>query len=248
MLLSKIVHKLMSVHFWIRKATLSHRKAMNTSNTRQTIAAYDKSAHNYAEKFDNYTTYQNRMREFQRKHIPTGAHILDLGCGPGNNIRTILEQDHTCIFDGIDLSVEFINIAKKRFPQFNFHLQNICNLNLRSIYDVVIASFCIVHLTDDETTYFIQSLSKIIRDRGSLYLSYMNGEKSGFETTSFSKDEIFFNYYQDEFILSQLDQAGFSILEVFKEEYAESDGSTTIDTFIYAMNGSNTNVSSLGTR
>ena len=208
---------------------------MNTSNTLQTIAAYDKNAWNYTEKFDNYETYQNRIRDFQRKYIPMGAHILDLGCGPGNNIRTILDQDGSCLFDGIDLSREFIQIARQRFPQFNFKQQNICNLDLQTQYDVVLASFCIVHLTDNETRTFIQNLPKIIRNTGFLYLSYMNGESSGFETTSFSKDEIFFNYYRDEFILEQLDQAGFSVLEIGKENYAESDGSTTIDTFIYAL-------------
>ena len=208
---------------------------MNTSNTVQTIAAYDKNALKYSEKFDNYEIYQKRIRDFQRKYIPTGAHILDLGCGPGNNIRTILEQDDTCLFHGIDLSTKFIQIARQRFPQFNFQLQNICNLDLQRQYDVVLASFCIVHLTDNETRTFIQNLPKIIRNTGFLYLSYMNGESSGFETTSFSKDEIFFNYYRDEFILDQLEQAGFSVLEIGKEEYAESDGSTTIDTFIYAL-------------
>ncbi len=208
---------------------------MNTSNTVQTIAAYDKNALKYSEKFDNYEIYQKRIRDFQRKYIPTGAHILDLGCGPGNNIRTILEQDDTCLFHGIDLSTKFIQIARQRFPQFNFQLQNICNLDLQRQYDVVLASFCIVHLTDNETRTFIQNLPKIIRNTGFLYLSYMNGENSGFETTSFSKDEIFFNYYRDEFILDQLEQAGFSVLEIGKEEYAESDGSTTIDTFIYAL-------------
>ena len=210
---------------------------MDTLKTRQTIAAYDKNARNYAAKFDNYAIYQNRMRDFHRQHIPKGAHILDLGCGPGNNIRTILEQDGTCIVDGVDLSIEFINIARKRFPQFSFQMQNICTFDVQSLYDVVIASFCIVHLTDNETISFIQKLPNMIRHTGTLYLSYMNGEKSGFESTSFSRDEIFFNYYQDEFIVDQLETAGFSISGIFKEEYAESDGSTTIDTFIHATNG-----------
>lgn len=209
---------------------------MDASKTQQTIAAYDKNAGNYAEKFDDYEVYQNRIRDFQRKHIPRGAHILDLGCGPGNNIRTILDQDASCLFDGVDLSAEFINIARQRFPQFTFRLRNICDMDMQRRYDVVLASFCIVHLTDSEAAGFIKSLPNFTKKGGTLYLSYMNGETSGFETTSFSRDKIFFNYFQDDFIFSRLEHAGFSILEVSKEDYAEPDGSTTIDTFIYASN------------
>jgi hypothetical protein len=62
----------------------------------------------------------------------------------------------------------------------------------------------------------------------------MNGEKSGFETTSFSKEEMFFNYYSDEFIIDILSRHNINVLEITKEEYVEPDGSITVDTFIYA--------------
>lgn len=209
---------------------------MKSSNTIRTIDAYNKNAKTYANKFDNYEVYQKKISDFHLKYVAKGAHILDLGCGPGNNIRTILEIDSTCSFTGIDLSKEFIKIAKQRFPQFGFLQRNICELEIESTYDVVLASFCIVHLTNEETTDFIRSLSSIIAKNGFLYLSYMsamNGEKSGFESTSFSKEEIFFNYYQDQFIVDLLRKNGISVLEIGKEEYLETDGSKTIDTFIY---------------
>ena len=207
---------------------------MKNSHTEQTIDTYNKNADKYADKFDNYKIYQNRISDFQQKYIEKGAHILDLGCGPGNNIKTILKLDNTCSFQGVDLSKEFIKIVKQRFPQFSFIQQDICNLDLKENYNVVIASFCIVHLSDHETIDFIKSLSNIIADDGYLYLSYMNGENSGFESTSFSKEDVFFNYYQDQFIVDLLSQNNIDVLEVGKEEYIEPDGSKTIDTFIYA--------------
>ena len=207
---------------------------MKTSNTQRTIDAYNKNAVKYASKFDNYEIYKKKISEFQKKYIARGTHILDLGCGPGNNIKTILQLDNTCSFTGIDLSKEFINIARLRFPQFNFLQQNICNLEIKTKYEVVIASFCIVHLTDDETDNFFASLSDVIANNGYLYLSYMNGEKSGFESTSFSEEKIFFNYYQDQFVINLMSESGISVLEIGKEEYMEPDGSKTIDTFIYA--------------
>jgi SAM-dependent methyltransferase len=207
---------------------------METDTSRKTIAAYDKNAQGYADKFDDYPTYRDRITDFQQKHVPKGAHILDLGCGPGCNISTILERDHTCTFDGVDLSGEFLRMARQRFPRFDFLQQDICDLDLPGKYDVVLASFCIVHLTNEQTAGVMHRLPDAIRDGGCLYLSYMNGEKSGFETTSFSEETIFFNYYQDEFIIDLLERNGMTVVEIAKDEYAEPDGSTTIDTFIHA--------------
>lgn len=207
---------------------------MISSNSLQTISAYDKNSEKYADKFDNYEIYQRRITDFQQKYIKKGSHILDLGCGPANNIRTILEQDQTCSFDGIDLSEKFIQIAKQRFPQFTFLQQDLCNLNLESQYAVVIASFCIVHLTNEETAKVFKNLGKLMTSNGYLYLSYMNGASSGFESTSFSKEEIFFNYYQDQFITQLLTENNLEIVEIGKEEYVESDGSITVDSFVYA--------------
>jgi 2-polyprenyl-3-methyl-5-hydroxy-6-metoxy-1,4-benzoquinol methylase len=209
---------------------------INTINTERTIDAYNKNAVKYAEKFDNYQIYQNKISDFQHKHITKGAHILDVGCGPGNNIKTILQHDNTCSFEGIDLSEKFIEIARQRFPQFKFTQQNIIDLALQSTYTTVIASFCIVHLSNEETIDFIKNLSHIVTNNGCLYLSYMNGTTSGFESTSFSKEEIYFNYYQDQFITDLLSDNGLNISEISKEEYLETDGSKTIDTFIYARN------------
>lgn len=207
---------------------------MNTQHSKQTIKAYDQNAKNYADKFDNYEVYQRKISDFWQKHIAKGSHILDLGCGPANNISTILQHDASCSFDGVDLSQTFIELAQQRFPQFRFHQQDICNLDLESQYHVVIASFCIVHLTDQEATKFLEDLAMLTAANGYLYLSYMNGSGSGLESTSFSEEEIFFNYYQDNFIIELLETNNFEIVEISKEEYLESDGAITIDSFIYA--------------
>ena len=207
---------------------------MIPSSTEKTICAYDKNAGNYLKKFDNHETYRKKIRTFQSRYIPENAHILDLGCGPGNNVKAIVGQDATCTFTGIDLSAEMIRVARQRFPQFLFLHQDIRELRLDATYDIILASFCIVHLLDHETTDLIRTISRHLDREGHLYLSYMNGTTSGFETTSFSREEIFFNYYTDDFIFQHLEHNDITIVEIEKEEYPEQDGSCTTDTFIYA--------------
>lgn len=207
---------------------------MKTSHTLKTIKAYNKNAEKYAEKFACHETYIHKMTEFQGKYISNGANILDLGCGPGNNIKTILEHNASCNFTGVDLSEQFIKIAENKYPQFTFVHEDIRKVNLKTTYDVVLASFCIVHLSNKETEELLTKISELLKNNGYLYLSYMNGEKQGFETTSFSNEEIFFNYYKDQYIIEILSLNNLTAVEISKEEYVEADGSITTDTFIYA--------------
>ncbi len=208
---------------------------MKPDARQRTVKAYNNNVHKYAAKFDNYEVYQRRITDFQQKYITKGAAILDLGCGPANNINTLFKLDSTCTFTGVDLSEEFIRLAQRRFPQFTFLHQDINNLHLTSTYQTILASFCIVHLTDPETEHLFYTISELLEDNGCLYLSYMNGDSQGFESTSFSKEPIFFNYYRDEHIINLLNKYNLSLREAGKEDYPEEDGSLTTDTFIYAQ-------------
>lgn len=162
---------------------------------------------------------------------------MDLGCGPGNNITTIKSLDDSCNFTGIDLSEDLLAIAKKNHPDCTFINQNICDLRelALGLYDTVLASFCVVHLNDEETEDLLKFISENLVNGGSLYLSFMEGKTLGFESTSFSKEEIYFNYYQRRSILKMLEENGLNAKVVSEEEYQEQDGTLTSDIFIFAL-------------
>ncbi|MGB3221460.1 MAG: class I SAM-dependent methyltransferase [Desulforhopalus sp.] len=209
---------------------------MTVSKTEQTIKAYNKNAEKYDLKFKDFSTYKKKIIEFQDQFVSEGARILDLGCGPGNNITTIKSLDGSCQFTGIDLSEELLGIAKKIHPTCTFINQNICDLKLLDLgqYDNVIASFCIVHLDNDQTDNLLKSIAESLVEGGSLYLSFMAGKTSGFESTSFSDEEIYFNYYQIDSVLEMLEENALQAKVVSVEDYLEQDGSITSDIFVFA--------------
>ena len=168
---------------------------MTKSKTTKTITAYNKNAEKYNAKFKDFPTYTKKIREFQARFIPEGARVLDLGCGPGNNISIIKSRDASCTFTGVDLSEDLLAIARSIHPSSTFVNQDICSLTDIGKFDSVIASFCIVHLDNEETEHILQFISSSLEKGGSLYLSFMEGSASGFESTSFSREEIYFNYY-----------------------------------------------------
>ena len=205
--------------------------------TERTIETYNLHADSYEKKFMDFASYTKRIKAFC-DILPPGANVLDVGCGPGNVAKQLLASNQEFKILGIDLSSEMINHARANVisPQVEFRVEDIRNMGLEgSTYDAVIASFCLPHLTNEEAEKLIQDISKVLHEGGILYLSCMEGTKSGFETTSFSSnDSIFFNYYSEEFIQKVLRKNGLKITELQRDVYLECDGSKTIDMFFMA--------------
>ena len=75
----------------------------------------------------------------------------------------------------------------------------------------------------------------MLKPGGLCYLSTMAGEGSTVETASFSQgDELFYNFYSEDYLRKALDQSGLEVLQLMKQDYPESDGSVTVDLFFYA--------------
>ncbi len=207
---------------------------MNQSKTDVTIHAYDRNAEEYTKKFMDFKVYKEKLLLFQQSYISPHAYILDIGCGPGNNAKILSGKNQSYNISGVDLSSEMIALAKINAPNCYFTVADIRELVPDKRYDVIIVSFCIVHLSADETGTLIQTIAKMLNNNGSLYLSFMEGEKSGYEKTSFSADDIFFKYYEQKTIKKLLKEHSIDPVETLTEEYQEQDGSVTKDVFIFS--------------
>lgn len=73
----------------------------------------------------------------------------------------------------------------------------------------------------------------MVADGGYLYLSFMEGKQPGFETTSFSSQPIYFNYFQGTEIEELLKENGIDCFRNVRQDYLETDGSNTTDVFLF---------------
>ncbi|EIW18614.1 MULTISPECIES: class I SAM-dependent methyltransferase [Pelosinus] len=135
---------------------------------------------------------------------------------------------------GIDLSSEMLEIARVNVPDGIFHLQDSRKASFSSEYfDAVVLSFSIVHLDDDEANGVLANAVKWLRSGGYLYLSFMEGKQPGFETTSFSSQPLYFNYFQETKIEEFLKENGIDRFRSIRQDYLELDGSNTTDVFLF---------------
>lgn len=202
--------------------------------TQKTIIAYDKLSGIYAYKYMNYDVYIKKIKEFT-EYLEEEDNVLDLGCGPGNVGRQLVLCGKDITITGIDLSEKMLEIAKQNVPDATFYCQDIRTVNFsEESFDAIMLSFCIVHLTDDETEQLIEKTSKYLKPGGKLYLSFIEGKEKGFETTVFSNEAIFFNYYLTEEIEFLLKKKGIKVFQISKQDYPESDGIIKTEVFVFA--------------
>ncbi|SCY07891.1 aminotransferase class I/II-fold pyridoxal phosphate-dependent enzyme [Desulfoluna spongiiphila] len=211
---------------------LVNLESFMTDSLKTTISTYDDCADAYADKFMDYPAYREMMIRFRDTYVKKGAAVLDIGCGPGNNAALLSEKK--VALTGIDLSAEMVNRARAHVPSGDFRVGDIRDLSGLGTFDVVIASFCIVHITPEEARGVIKEAASLLVPGGALYLSFMVGKKDGYETTSFSGGgEIHFTYHDPEAVKGWLAENQLSVVETHLSDYPEGDGSITTDTFLF---------------
>jgi len=198
--------------------------------TEKTIQTYDRCATAFEDKFMGLHLYRDSLHRFSGM-IEKGWKVLDLGCGPGNVSRFLIDQIGNIDLTGIDLSREMIRLAERNVPEASFMVKDIRRLNFESAtYDAIVAAFCLPFLHDDEAEALIRNMHRVLKPKGYLYLSCMEGTGEGFETASFTAgEELFINYFEETFLTDIFRDCGFCIIDTIRQDYPETDGSVTTD-------------------
>ncbi len=209
---------------------------MDLNKTQRTIESYNKNAKKFEDKFLNFAPYREKIALFQKNCLGlTKARILDVGCGPGNHSRYLLSLNNGYQITGIDLSEKMIERARKNAPDCHFMQGDIRDLDLDQTFDAVIASFCIVHLSDSEVENFIAQINTLLTPHGHLYLSFIEGDQSGFMKPDFFDDRIYFNFFQRREIVRLLTDNFFKVSSLHEYDYLEEDGTTSKEIFIFTQ-------------
>lgn len=92
--------------------------------------------------------YRERLKAVYKFLVPPGARVLELGCGPGDLLAAL----DPSIGVGIDISEDFVKMARARHPQFRFIAADCHQLDLNEEFDYIILSDLANDLWDIQRT------------------------------------------------------------------------------------------------
>lgn len=91
-------------------------------------------------KWKGYPAAAQRFRQLVADINPTGKTILDVGCGMGDLLPFLYAKGSGFRYQGLDITPEFIAIARKRYEGHQFAVADALHQPLTETYDVVLCS------------------------------------------------------------------------------------------------------------
>jgi SAM-dependent methyltransferase len=92
--------------------------------------------------------------------------ILDIGCSTGNCARTIISMENNR-YVGIDISREYVELARQRHPQGNFQEMDARRLAFRDHnFDIILFIASLHHMDDEVIRDCTKEIRRVIRKDG----------------------------------------------------------------------------------
>lgn len=177
---------------------------------------YDNAADEYTRAFFNQEALQAEqyyLEEFV-SYLPAGGRVLDVGCGPGIEARFFL--DRGIRYEGIDLSVRMISIARERNPGAVFRLLDMRKMDYREHeFDGIMALESVIHFPKSEVEQIMRRFHTMLRNRGVLLLALQEGEGEQKLPFPFEpKRKVLLNFYRQSELRELVSRTGFRVMSI----------------------------------
>lgn len=139
----------------------------------KTIGHYDRSAEDFWHGTRSHDVSQNYEALLEAIEGEPPYAILDLGCGPGRDLRYFRSLGHN--MTGLDGSLAFVAMARRHSGCDVLH-QNFLSMALpECCFDGVFANASLFHVPSQELPRVLAELAKSLKPRGVLFCSNPRG-------------------------------------------------------------------------
>ena len=116
------------------------------------------------------------------KTLPKNMKILEIACGTGTFTGFYLDKLFPKEIVGIDISKKALAIAKKRFPNIQFHFAQLPELSYpKESFDLITIMEVLYYLTLEEKIKTLQSCHNVLTNKGWLFVSVNIGDAPYFK-------------------------------------------------------------------
>lgn len=200
-----------------KKVNLQQDQVMNYS--KKVASIFNEHASSYASRFADQSLYHEAFHCFLSL-LPKHATVLDLGSGPGNVAKYLLNKSATIeSYLAIDLAEDMLQLAAEIDPRIRTVCCNALDVSSYSEHlpkSGIIASFCAPYWKDEELNLWIQKITENSDSETVLYFSAMSNKQdiSGIKTNSHGQ-QLWMNFYDDATLRNLFERNAWSVLHDF---------------------------------
>lgn len=169
----------------------------------QTLAVYDARVDDYI-KMTRRSEIDPDLVRFM-KHLPNGAKVLDLGCGPATS--SVILRENGFLPDPVDASSKMVRMANERHD-IGARIATFDQIDEVQVFDGVWANFSLLHARRGEMPGYLAAIHKALKQGGIFHIGMKTGKGE-------ERDDIgrFYTYYTQDELNILLEAAGFTILD-----------------------------------
>lgn len=189
------------------------------TNVEITLKAYQQIFQQYS---DRNATIPEQVKEMLDRFLAKipGRSILDVGCAHGRESKYLFNKG--CEVTGVDLSADFVRIAKKNCPKGKFLVQDMRKLQFAAnSFDGIWCQAAFLHVPKTDAAQTLQGFYEVLKPNGLLYLSVMKGDFDDLRANPQTNwPDRHFSDYQPEELGKLLKAAGFTDITCEANEVA----------------------------
>ena len=149
--------------------------------------------------------------------LPPAARVLDLGCGPGRDLRLFTEAGHSPI--GVELNTSFVAMASRHGHVIEADIRRIRDLFSPDVFHGIWAQASLVHLTRTETEQVLEDAVSLLLPGGLFYACVPAvGETGWMDETDGRR---WYTVWPEDAFEDAVSAAGFEIDDVSQGPYVE---------------------------
>lgn len=112
--------------------------------------------------------YYNSIDKILKYHVPSGSSVLEIGCGTGDLLNALNPSRGV----GIDISANMVDIASSKYPNLEFRVGDMEDINIYEKFDYVIISDVIGYIFDIQGAF--EQIKKVTTPKTRIIITYFN--------------------------------------------------------------------------